>query len=251
MPESLENQFISDHYTSLLHLSAFQLTNTPEVVYDGSGLPSSISIATSGNGVNITGLLSANGGATIQNGLTANQLIYPRQDGDARSVMVSDGNKNLTLEPLSNILPYLTPGIYHNAVLTVNLSGQLAKIEDRVDHLTFYYYTTDFTLSQTAPTTTQVRQFLNLVWPKTDTNLGPFVGDLARVIHVTRSQIKIANVISNTDVVSFDTITRPYVYFCNYTVDGWNVLPSKSPPGLNAVNAGQGGSGYYSNNAWT
>lgn len=251
MPESLENQFISDHYTSLLHLSAFQLSNTPAVVYDGSGRASSISVASSGYGVNITGLLSAQGGATIQNGLTANHLVYPTVDGSPRSVMMTDGFKNLTLEPIQTILPYLTPGVYHNAVITVNPSGQLAKIEDRKEDLTFYYYTTDYVMVSTAPTTLQVRQFLNTVWPTTSAGLGPFEGDLAKVIHVTRSQIKIANVISNRDVVSYDTVTRPYVYFCNYTTGAWNVRPAQSPVGINALNLGQGGSGYYTDSGWT
>ena len=37
MPESLTNQFISDFYTSLLHLSGAELGDTLNKVFDGAG----------------------------------------------------------------------------------------------------------------------------------------------------------------------------------------------------------------------
>jgi hypothetical protein len=46
MSASLENQFISDRYTSLLHLSGSNLTDTLDNVYDGLGNKSPLEIST-------------------------------------------------------------------------------------------------------------------------------------------------------------------------------------------------------------
>jgi hypothetical protein len=46
MSASLENQFISDRYTSLLHLSANSLTGDLEYVYDGLGNQAPIQVST-------------------------------------------------------------------------------------------------------------------------------------------------------------------------------------------------------------
>jgi len=46
MSASLENQFISDRYTSLLHLSASSLTGDLEYVYDGLGNQAPIQVST-------------------------------------------------------------------------------------------------------------------------------------------------------------------------------------------------------------
>ena len=46
MSASLENQFISDRYTSLLHLSANSLTGDLEYVYDGLGNRTPLEVST-------------------------------------------------------------------------------------------------------------------------------------------------------------------------------------------------------------
>ena len=53
MPASLENQFISDLYASLLHLSGAELGNKVNQVYDGVG--NRTGIALSGEQVIING----------------------------------------------------------------------------------------------------------------------------------------------------------------------------------------------------
>ena len=45
MPASLENQFISDLYTSLLHLSGAELGNAVNQVYDGVGNRTGIALS--------------------------------------------------------------------------------------------------------------------------------------------------------------------------------------------------------------
>jgi hypothetical protein len=52
MPASLQNQFISDLYTSLLHLSGLNLTNNPDVVNDGLGNATSLQLSLTGAGFN-------------------------------------------------------------------------------------------------------------------------------------------------------------------------------------------------------
>ena len=51
MPASLQNQFISDVYTSLLHLSGLQLTSVPDVVCDGLGNNTSLSLSLTSVGI--------------------------------------------------------------------------------------------------------------------------------------------------------------------------------------------------------
>ena len=59
MPESLTDQFISDFYTSLLHLSGAELGNTLNKVYDGVG--NSTGLALSGNRVVINNYIYPEG----------------------------------------------------------------------------------------------------------------------------------------------------------------------------------------------
>lgn len=66
MPNSLENQFISDGYIGQLHLGLSSLEAGPQYpVYDGVGHTSSLSIGLSGGGAVITGTL------------TAGNVVYP------------------------------------------------------------------------------------------------------------------------------------------------------------------------------
>ena len=51
MPASLQNQFISDAYTSLLHLSGDQLTNRTDVVCDGLGNITSLQLSLTSVGI--------------------------------------------------------------------------------------------------------------------------------------------------------------------------------------------------------
>ena len=69
MPQSFTGQFISDCYTTILHLSTNSLESTQVTIYDGAGNASSISIALSGYGSTVSGVLSAQslkaGGLTL------------------------------------------------------------------------------------------------------------------------------------------------------------------------------------------
>lgn len=66
MPNSLENQFISDGYKGQLHVGMRALSAGPQFpVFDGQGNTSSLSVALSG------------GGATVTGGLTAGRVVYP------------------------------------------------------------------------------------------------------------------------------------------------------------------------------
>lgn len=56
MPKSLENQFISDHYTSLLHLERETLDTERDYIYDGLGNQTAISISNNGNTIEINKL---------------------------------------------------------------------------------------------------------------------------------------------------------------------------------------------------
>tara|TARA_R100001509_G_C4880551_1_gene220023 strand:- start:1584 stop:2825 length:1242 start_codon:yes stop_codon:yes gene_type:complete len=69
MPESLENQFISDLYTSLLHLSGAELTNKLNKVFDGVG--NSTGLALSGDRVIINNYIYPKGYATAVDWLDA------------------------------------------------------------------------------------------------------------------------------------------------------------------------------------
>ena len=69
MPESLENQFISDLYTSLLHLSGAELTNKLNKVFDGAG--NSTGLALSGDRVVINNYIYPKGYATAVEWLDA------------------------------------------------------------------------------------------------------------------------------------------------------------------------------------
>ncbi len=66
MPNSLENQFISDGYIGQLHLGLSSLSPGPLYpVYDGLGNPSSLTVGYDGAGAVITG------------GLTAGNVVFP------------------------------------------------------------------------------------------------------------------------------------------------------------------------------
>ncbi len=62
MPESLENQFISDLYTSLLHLSGAELSSNLNKVFDGAG--NSTGLALSGERVVISNYIYPQGFTT-------------------------------------------------------------------------------------------------------------------------------------------------------------------------------------------
>jgi hypothetical protein len=66
MPNSLENQFISDGYVGQLHLGFQSLSSGgPTPVFDGLGNISSLSVGPSGTGATVTGAL------------TAGNIVYP------------------------------------------------------------------------------------------------------------------------------------------------------------------------------
>ena len=110
MPQSFTGQFISDCYTTILHLSTNSLESTQVTIYDGAGNASSISIALSGYGSTVSGVLSAQS-------LKAGGLTYPVIDGNAQEVMTTDGSGNLywtnkssvSSEAVSAILELLWP----------------------------------------------------------------------------------------------------------------------------------------------
>jgi hypothetical protein len=92
MPNSLENQFISDGYVGQLHIGLQTLSAGPKFqVFDGQGNPSSLTIAASGYGGSITGSLTA-GNLVLPNlasVVTLIDLIYP-----IGSVFLSFSNSN-------------------------------------------------------------------------------------------------------------------------------------------------------------
>jgi len=69
MPESLENQFISDLYTSLLHLSGAKLENKLNKIFDGAG--NSTGLALSGDRVIVNNYIYPRGYATAVEWLDA------------------------------------------------------------------------------------------------------------------------------------------------------------------------------------
>lgn len=96
MPESLTDHFISDEYTSLLHLSASSLRQQQHPIYDGIGNASSISIALSGYGATVTGTLSASQ-------LKVGGLTFPASDGVSGQVISTDGNGTLSFTNKSSL----------------------------------------------------------------------------------------------------------------------------------------------------
>ena len=69
MPESLENEFISDLYTSLLHLSGAKLENKLNKIFDGAG--NSTGLALSGHRVIVNNYIYPLGYATAVEWLDA------------------------------------------------------------------------------------------------------------------------------------------------------------------------------------
>lgn len=92
MPNSLQNQFISDGYVGQLHLGLSSLSAAaPRPVYDGLGNQSSLTVAASGYGATVTGALTA--GNVVFPALsvltTLIDLLYP-----VGSVFLSFSNVN-------------------------------------------------------------------------------------------------------------------------------------------------------------
>lgn len=95
MPNSLENQFISDGYVGQLHIGIQSLSAGPQFpVYDGKGNQTSLSVASAGNGASITGSLTAGNLVlpALANLVTLIDLIYP-----VGSVFLSFNNANPAL----------------------------------------------------------------------------------------------------------------------------------------------------------
>lgn len=80
MPNSLENQFISDGYVGQLHLGLSALsTGEQRPVYDGLGNQTSLSISQTNSGATVTGALTA-GNITLPTSVTPKTLVdffYP------------------------------------------------------------------------------------------------------------------------------------------------------------------------------
>lgn len=92
MPDSLENQFISDGYVGQLHIGFQTLSSGPVFpVFDGKGNRSSLSVAASGYGASVTGSLTA-GNVTFPSvgpPIRLIDLFYP-----VNSVLLSFDNVN-------------------------------------------------------------------------------------------------------------------------------------------------------------
>lgn len=92
MPNSLENQFISDGYVGQLHTGFVPLSSADlRPIFDGLGNQSSLSLAASGHGASVTGSLTA-GNVVFPNVeaiTTLIDLLYP-----IGSVFISFTNSN-------------------------------------------------------------------------------------------------------------------------------------------------------------
>jgi hypothetical protein len=92
MPNSLENQFISDGYIGQLHVGLTTLSSgNISTVFDGDGNPSSLSLSVSGGGASITGSLTSGKIAypSVETPLTIVDYFYP-----VGSVFLSFSNTN-------------------------------------------------------------------------------------------------------------------------------------------------------------
>jgi len=113
MSTTLTDNYIADTYDGILHMDvALDNNNTTiQPVYDGHGNKTSLSVALENYGGKISGPLQAAG------------FNYPTEDGVENSIMVTDGQKNLTLKTLTSILgsgAFSGSGSYTNPTLVVS-----------------------------------------------------------------------------------------------------------------------------------
>lgn len=106
---TLKGQFIADTYPFVLHTYNQSISAGGVVpVINGSGAATSISVGLSGNGITVTGPLTASG------------LRYPINDGPQYSIMFRDGTKTLALtgfDAFLRLLGGVTSGNYSNPTL--------------------------------------------------------------------------------------------------------------------------------------
>ena len=129
MPQALTNTNISATYKGVLHTNGTSLPTTgQEIVSDGTGFVSALSVGRLNQGATVSGALSATD-------VYAGQLRMPKTNGSVGQVVSLTSAGVLGLQSLSELItggsaPNLTTGVYYNPKITVQ-DGVIINIESR------------------------------------------------------------------------------------------------------------------------
>ena len=129
MPQALTNTNISATYKGVLHTNGTSLPTTgQEIVSDGTGFVSALSVGRLNQGATVSGALSATD-------VYAGQLKMPNTNGSVGQVVSLTSAGVLGLKSLSELItgesaPVLSNGVYYNPKITV-LDNVIVNIESR------------------------------------------------------------------------------------------------------------------------
>ena len=232
MPQSLENQFISDEFHTLLHTDRPNLSGadvTP--IYDGDGNKSAIRLNSE------TGSLGGGIGLVVSGTLSSNDYnthSYPASAGEVDSILVSSGaSKNFRLDTLNNLLgigidadgnadELPTAGTYYNPTITINSKGIVTHVATGADSRTFVLRSsiTDGQLPPEPIADAEGNTFLTAVWPYRDRAgiVSGHINDVALVQVYIRGKIE--------DTISTWLVTTG-IFHRTANTDGWRLVSTQ------------------------
>lgn len=126
MPQALTNTNISATYKGVLHTNGTTIPTTgQEIVSDGTGVISALSVGRLDQGATVSGALSATD-------IIAGELTMPNTNGSLGQVVALTSSGVLGLKSLSELIAgtTLTNGTYYNPKITVS-GGVITALESR------------------------------------------------------------------------------------------------------------------------
>lgn len=227
---SLQDKFISETYTGLLHSDGVLPSSGQTIIYDGSGNNSALSVGRSGNGATVSGQLSASS-------LTVGNIAYPTVAGAVGAVVVQSNNNQLEFSNSlpSSILENLSPNpagtygkttpfnsgshIYNFKVNSKGLITEINTISDKYPSHTSDYYTISYMRNGGVSPNSITLQSGNTSWQKillnsVDEDIGFGSRPVAVTIGISPKEV------NNNDRLVGACDTKPLVIRCSNTDDG-------------------------------
>ena len=106
MSESLNDQYIADTFTGLLHSDGSLVTTGQSPIFDGNGTQSALSLGKTGNGVSVSGVLSVDN-ATETNSLKVASVTYPINNATVNDLVFASTAEQLAFVSYKNFISAL------------------------------------------------------------------------------------------------------------------------------------------------
>ena len=106
MSESLNDQYIADTFTGLLHSDGSLVTTGQSPIFDGNGTQSALSLGKTGNGASVSGVLSVDN-ATETNSLKVASVTYPINNATVNDLVFANTAEQLAFISYKNFIAAL------------------------------------------------------------------------------------------------------------------------------------------------